>query len=53
MLATLKYVPAFILPNKNSQIGSPRAIKLESKIDEKIILVFNEKFIFDFIMDLS
>lgn len=46
-------MPDLVLLNKNSQIGSPRAIKLESKIDEKMILVFSEKLIFDFIMVLS
>lgn len=46
-------MPALILLNKNRQIGSPSAIKLDSRIDEKIILVFNEKLIFDFMIVLS
>lgn len=53
MLATERYVPAFELLNKNSQIGCPNAIKLDNKIDEKIMLVFSEKLIFERITDLS
>lgn len=53
MLAQLKYVPAFVFLKTNVQIGSPSAKKLDNKIDEKIMLVFSEKFIFDLIIVLS
>ena len=46
-------MPAFLLLKINSQIGSPRAMKLEIKIDENTRLVFIEKLIFDFNVDVS
>ena len=52
-LAKLKYIPAFSFLNKNSQIGFPSAIKLDSSIAENIMLVFKEKLIFDLMIVLS
>ena len=48
-LAILKYVPAFVLLKINSQIGSPKARKVDSNKDENKRLDFIEKLIFDFI----
>ena len=53
ILAQLKYVPAFTFLKINWQMGSPRAKKLDNKIAENIMLVFNEKLIFDFMIVLS
>lgn len=53
MLAYLRYMPAILFLKINSHIGSPRAMKLEIKIDENKRLVFIEKFIFDFKLVVS
>lgn len=45
-------MPAFSLLKTNLHIGTPRAMNVEINIDENKILVFIEKFIFDFKIDL-
>ena len=53
MLATLRYVPAFMLPKTISQIGSPKAKKVDKSNDENNMLDFSEKLILDLIIVLS
>lgn len=45
-------MPAFSLLKTNLHIGTPSAINVEISIDENKMLVFIEKFIFDFKIDL-
>ena len=45
-------MPAFSLAKINLQIGTPKAINVEIRIDENKRLLFIEKLILDFKMDL-
>ena len=53
ILAILKYVPADLFLKINSQIGSPRARNIDTKIAENKMLDFIEKLIFECRIDLS